>query len=154
MKLARNVASSIGLVVVAAAALLFVLFAVDPITHCGDMRDTKALADIKGIEEGLYLFKHDKGSYPTTAEGLQALVQTPASASNYNPDGYLDKLPVDPWGSPYRYSSNGQGYHDGFHGDYLVSAAVHNRGDVSDVGPFSRMGEGQDEGDQTAQPTS
>jgi len=68
-------------------------------------RRTKAEADIKVIEDALELFKADNGHYPTTAEGLQALLQ-PTKAHN-KPHGYLDKMPVDPWGNRYAYFSDG-----------------------------------------------
>ena len=96
------------MVVVFILGLLVTLVAPKIIGRTDEARRTKALADIKGIEEALHLFKLDNGYYPTTGEGLQALVQRPANAKNYNPDGYLDKLPIDPWGNPYSYFSDGQ----------------------------------------------
>jgi len=52
------------------------------------------------------------GRYPTTAEGLQALVAAGGGGGgvgrNYNPDGYLEKVPIDPWGNLYAYASDGQ----------------------------------------------
>ena len=98
------------MVVVFILGLLVTLVAPKIIGRTDEARRTKALADIKGIEEALHLFKLDNGYYPTTAEGLQALVQKPANARNYNPDGYLDRLPIDPWGNAYVYFSDGQEY--------------------------------------------
>jgi general secretion pathway protein G len=98
------------MVVVFILGLLVTLVAPKIIGRTDEARRTKALADIKGIEEALHLFKLDNGYYPTSAEGLSALVQRPANAKNYNPDGYLDKLPIDPWGNPYSYFSDGQEY--------------------------------------------
>ncbi len=98
------------MVVVFILGLLVTLVAPKIIGRTDEARRTKALADIKGIEEALHLFKLDNGYYPTTAEGLQGLVQKPANARNWNPDGYLDKLPVDPWGNNYVYFSDGQEY--------------------------------------------
>jgi len=67
---------------------------------------TKALLEIKNIESALALFKTDTGRFPTTAEGLAALVTNPG-VKGYNNDAYLDKIPLDPWGNPYVYLSPG-----------------------------------------------
>lgn len=80
-------------------------------------RRTKATVDIKGIEESLGLFKLDNGFYPSTEQGLQALVVKPQTGripSRYPEDAYLKKSPVDPWGSPYVYLS------PGVHGQYDI----------------------------------
>jgi general secretion pathway protein G len=98
------------MVVVFILGLLVTLVAPKIIGRTDEARRTKALADIKGIEEALHLFKLDNGYYPSTAEGLQGLVQKPANAKNWNPEGYLDKLPIDPWGNPYVYFGDGQEY--------------------------------------------
>ena len=98
------------MVVVFILGLLVTLVAPKIIGRTDEARRTKALADIKGIEEALHLFKLDNGFYPTTDQGIQALVTRPSNARNYNPDGYLDKLPIDPWGNPYVYFSDGQDF--------------------------------------------
>lgn len=101
------------MVVVFILGLLVTLVAPKIIGRTDEARRTKALADIKGIEEALQLFKLDNGFYPSTGQGLQSLVQKPeggAAARNYNPDGYLDRLPIDPWGNPYTYFSDGQDF--------------------------------------------
>ncbi|MBP1684002.1 MAG: type secretion system protein GspG [Deltaproteobacteria bacterium] len=98
------------MVVVFILGLLVTLVAPKIIGRTDEARRTKALADIKGIEEALHLFKLDNGFYPTTDQGLQALVTRPSNARNYSPDGYLEKVPVDPWGNPYAYFCDGQNY--------------------------------------------
>lgn len=98
------------MVVVFILGLLVTLVAPKIIGRTDEARRTKALADVKGIEEALHLFKLDNGFYPTTDQGLQALVTRPSNARNYSPEGYLDKLPIDPWGNPYAYFSDGQDY--------------------------------------------
>jgi general secretion pathway protein G len=98
------------MVVVFILGLLVTLVAPKIIGRTDEARRTKALADVKGIEEALHLFKLDNGFYPTTDQGLQALVTRPSNARNYSPEGYLDKMPVDPWGNPYVYFSDGQDY--------------------------------------------
>jgi general secretion pathway protein G len=96
------------MVVVFILGLLVTLVAPKIIGRTDEARRTKALADIKGIEEAMHLFKLDNGFYPSSAEGIAALVQRPANARNFNPDGYLEKVPVDPWGNNYAYFSDGQ----------------------------------------------
>lgn len=65
-------------------------------------RRTKAKIDIRNIESALALFKTDTSRFPTTSEGLEALVCDPG-IKGYNKDGYLDKVPSDPWGNKYVY---------------------------------------------------
>jgi general secretion pathway protein G len=69
-------------------------------------RRMKAKVDIRNIESALALFKTDTGRFPTTSEGLEVLVSDPG-IKGYSSDGYLDKLPVDPWGNKYIYISPG-----------------------------------------------
>jgi general secretion pathway protein G len=65
-------------------------------------RRVKAKIDIRNIESALALFKTDTGRFPTTSEGLEILVTNPG-IKGYNSDGYLDKVPLDPWGNRYIY---------------------------------------------------
>jgi len=56
------------------------------------------------------LYRLDNFRYPTTEQGLAALVNRPASdpvPENWAENGYMDRLPVDPWGKPYQYLSPG-----------------------------------------------
>jgi len=69
-------------------------------------RQAKAAVDVRSIQSALALFKTDTGRFPTTAEGLQALVTNPG-LKGYDSDGYLDRLPTDPWGNSYIYISPG-----------------------------------------------
>jgi len=69
-------------------------------------RRMKAKVEIRNIESALALFKTDTGCFPTTAQGLEALVSNPG-IKGYNPDAYLDKIPLDPWGNKYIYLSPG-----------------------------------------------
>ena len=82
------------MVVVLILGLLAALVVPKIVGRTDDARVTKAKSDIKAIESALNLFKIDNGFYPTSAEGLAALVQAPPRAKKWNPDGYLDKLPV------------------------------------------------------------
>ncbi|MFH1062061.1 MAG: type II secretion system major pseudopilin GspG [Candidatus Omnitrophota bacterium] len=71
-------------------------------------RTAAANADINAnIATGLKLYELDNGQFPTTAEGLQALLSKPATANNWN-GPYIEKDPIDPWGRKYEYKSPGQ----------------------------------------------
>ncbi|MBN2133407.1 MAG: type II secretion system major pseudopilin GspG [Sedimentisphaerales bacterium] len=69
-------------------------------------RRMKAKVDIRNIQSALALFKTDTGRFPTTSEGLAALVTNPG-IEGYHSGGYLERDPVDPWGSRYVYISPG-----------------------------------------------
>ena len=80
-----------------------------------EARITKAKTDIKGIEQALGMFKLDNGFFPTTEQGLAALVEQPTVGripTKFQVGGYLKKVPVDPWGNPYVYLS--PGIHDSY----------------------------------------
>lgn len=69
-------------------------------------RITKAKSDIRTIESALERYKLDNAYYPSTEQGLEALVEKPSGEpepDNYQSGGYLKELPEDPWGNPYRY---------------------------------------------------
>jgi len=69
-------------------------------------RRTKATVDIRNIQSALALFKTDTGRFPSTSEGLEALVNNPG-IKGYHSGGYLERTPVDPWGHRYVYISPG-----------------------------------------------
>ncbi len=69
----------------------------------------KALADVVALENALDMYKLDNNVYPTTDQGLEALVTKPSNPEprNYRDGGYIKRLPNDPWGNPYLYLSPG-----------------------------------------------
>ena len=74
-------------------------------------RIVKAKQDINSIQSALNLYKLDNGIYPTTDQGLQALVSkptTPPEPRDWKSDGYLQDLPIDPWGSAYQYMNDNE----------------------------------------------
>ena len=92
------------LVVVFIIGLLATIVSVNVIGQTDNARITKAKVDLKEIEQGLHLYKLDNGIYPTTDQGLAALVRKPSGGPQprkYNPEGYIGKIPEDPWGNPY-----------------------------------------------------
>ena len=75
-----------------------------------DARIAKAKQDIRVLESSLNLYKLDNYQYPSTQQGLEALVSAPQGepqAKNYKPGGYIQKLPTDPWGNAYQYLQPG-----------------------------------------------
>jgi general secretion pathway protein G len=82
-----------------------------------EARQAKAKIQMTALESALKLYKLDNGGYPTTEQGLQALVEAPTVGNlpkNWREDGYLDKgrIPKDPWGNEFVYLSPGS------HGDF------------------------------------
>jgi len=73
-------------------------------------RVARAQQDIQSLNTALSIYKMDNFNYPSTAQGLQALVQKPGGqpeARNWKSGGYVQKLPNDPWGNPYQYLNPG-----------------------------------------------
>ncbi|HSH30267.1 MAG TPA: type II secretion system major pseudopilin GspG [Thiohalobacter sp.] len=75
-----------------------------------EARIVKARADIQALESALNLYRLDNYTYPTTDQGLEALVEKPTSPEppRWKEGGYLDRMPRDPWQRPYQYLSPGQ----------------------------------------------
>jgi general secretion pathway protein G len=71
----------------------------------------KAVSDIVALENALDMYKLDNSRFPTTEQGLEALVTKPQSEPaprNYKDDGYIRRLPQDPWGNAYQLMSPGE----------------------------------------------
>ncbi|WP_025822714.1 type II secretion system major pseudopilin GspG [Shewanella marina] len=71
----------------------------------------KAVSDIVALESALDMYRLDNSVYPTTEQGLDALVQKPSISPeprNYREDGYIKRLPNDPWGDAYLLLSPGE----------------------------------------------
>ena len=98
------------MVVVVILALLAVVIVPRVIDRPDQARAARAQADIGALSSALNLYRLDNGAYPTTEQGLQALVSLPTLApipESWASGGYLDRLPDDPWGRPYVYLSPG-----------------------------------------------
>ncbi|WP_422126627.1 type II secretion system major pseudopilin GspG [Thioalkalivibrio sulfidiphilus] len=98
-----------------------------------EARIAKARNDIRTLEQALNLYRLDNFRYPTTEQGLRALVERPTTSPeprNWRAGGYMDRLPMDPWGNPYEYA------HPGRHGDvdiYSLGADGRPGGDGADA---------------------
>jgi general secretion pathway protein G len=98
------------MVVVVIMGILAVFVVPAVLGRTDDARVAAAKQDISTLVQALKLYKLDNQRYPTTEQGLQALVVRPTSgpaANGWKEGGYLDKLPNDPWGHPYQYLSPG-----------------------------------------------
>lgn len=98
------------MIVVVILGVLAALLVPKIMSRPDDARKLAVQQDIATIGSALKLYRLDNGKYPTTQQGLQALVQKPTVdpiPSNWKDGGYLEKLPADPWGTPYNYLSPG-----------------------------------------------
>jgi general secretion pathway protein G len=98
------------MVVVVIMGILAALVVPKLMGRTDDARIIAAKQDISTLMQGLKLYKLDNQRYPTTEQGLQALIAKPTSgpaANGWKTGGYVDKLPKDPWGNPYQYLSPG-----------------------------------------------
>jgi general secretion pathway protein G len=98
------------MVVVAILGILAALVVPKIMGRPDEARIVAAKQDIAAIRQALNLYRLDNVRYPTTEQGLQALVERPASGpipANWKAGGYLERLPNDPWGAPYQYLNPG-----------------------------------------------
>lgn len=120
------------MVVVAILAILASVIVPRIMDEPARARQARAAQDIRAIESALDMYKLDNYRYPTTDQGLEALVSKPERGPeppNYRDGGYLRNMPEDPWGNPYQYLNPGR------HGDI----------DVYSHGPDGRSGSGSDD---------
>lgn len=99
------------MVVVAILGILAALVVPRIMDRPDQARIVKAQNDIRVLSNQLNLYKLDNYSYPTTDQGLEALVSKPAGGPqppDWKDGGYIDRLPRDPWGQPYQYLQPGQ----------------------------------------------
>jgi general secretion pathway protein G len=86
---------------------------------------TAAKVDLQAIGTALEMYRLDNFHYPSTQQGLEALSNRPSgtpAARNWNPQGYLKSLPVDPWGTPYQYLNPGVKSADGGYDLYSLGS--------------------------------
>jgi len=107
------------LVVVFILSLLAAIVAPRIIGRTDEAKIAEAKVQIRNFETALKMFKLDNGFYPSTEQGLQALIEKPSIGripEHWRESGYLEqkKIPLDPWGNPYIYIS------PGLHGEYDI----------------------------------
>ena len=99
------------MVVIFILGLLTTIVVINVLPNQDRAMTEKARADLSTLSQALELYRLDNFSYPSDADGLEALTSRPASlpaASRYRSGGYIRKLPDDPWGRPYQYDNPGR----------------------------------------------
>ena len=126
------------IVVVAIIAILAAYIAPKVAGRVDDARISKAKNDIRVLETSLDLYKLDNFVYPSTEQGLDALVNKPSGLElkNWRDGGYIKKLSKDPWGNEYQYQ------YPGSNGEYDVfslgaDAAAGGTGEAADIGNWN-----------------
>jgi general secretion pathway protein G len=119
------------LVVLGIIAMLAGLVGPQVMKHMGESKVKAAKVQIEDLAQTLDMYKLDVGSYPTSEQGLNALIESPDGAQRWN-GPYLrkSKVPLDPWQKEYKYTSPGE----------------HGKFDVSSLGADGKEGgEGEDQ---------
>jgi len=127
------------MVVIAILAILAALIVPKVMSRPDEARVVAARQDIAALMQALKLYRLDSKRYPTTEQGLQALVAKPTQApvpDNWKAGGYVERLPMDPWGKPYQYLN------PGLHGEldvfsYGADGALGGEGFDADIGNWS-----------------
>jgi len=127
------------MVVIAILAILAALIVPKVMSRPDEARVVAAKQDIAALMQALKLYRLDSKRYPTTEQGLQALVARPSQApvpENWKAGGYVEKLPLDPWGKPYQY------LYPGLHGEidvfsYGADGVAGGEGFDADIGNWS-----------------
>lgn len=99
------------MVVVVIIGILAAIIAPNILGRADEARVTAAKQGIRTIDSALKLYRLDNFQYPTTDQGLEALVERPTilpEPRNWKDGGYLERVPKDPWGNEYVYLSPGQ----------------------------------------------
>ncbi|NGZ87552.1 type II secretion system major pseudopilin GspG [Duganella aceris] len=128
------------MVVVVIMGVLAALVVPKLLSRTGESKVAAAKVDIATVMQALKLYKLDNSRYPTTEQGLQALLVKPTSgpaASGWKAGGYLEKMPKDPWGNQYQLLSPGvKGEIDVF--SYGADGAPGGTGDDADIGSWDQ----------------
>ena len=127
------------LVVISILAILAALIVPKVMSRPDEARVVAAKQDIAALSQALKLYRLDTKRYPTTEQGLQALIRKPTLApvpDNWKAGGYVEKLPADPWGKPYQYLN------PGLHGEidvfsYGADGTLGGEGFDADIGNWS-----------------
>lgn len=96
------------LVVLAILGLLMSLVGPQVLRQLGGAKSKTALIQIRDLEQSLEMYKLDVGRFPSTNEGLEALVRKPSGATGWNGPYLKSDVPNDPWNRPYEYKYPGE----------------------------------------------
>ena len=126
------------MVVVVILGILAALVVPKILSRPDEARVIAAKQDIASMMQALKLYRLDNQRYPSTEQGLQALVARPASAplaANWKAGGYVERVPRDPWGNPYHYLNPGvRGELDVF--SMGADGALGGEGNDADIGSW------------------
>jgi general secretion pathway protein G len=130
------------MVVMVILGLLVAIVAPNIMGRSDQAKVTVAQAQLSNIGNALDLYRLDNSHYPSTQQGLEALVNKPTGSpepKNWNADGYLKNAPEDPWGTPYQYVSPGM---EGAYDLYSLGSdgQESGEGDAADISVWSRKG--------------
>ncbi len=128
------------MVVVVILSILALVIVPRVIDRPDQARVARVQSDLAVLESAVNLYRLDNFRYPTTAQGLAALVSPPTTEpvpANFNASGYIDRLPKDPWGAEYQYLS------PGVHGDFDIftfgaDGVAGGEGVNADIGTWNR----------------
>jgi len=101
------------LIVVVILGILGAVLVPNILSRPDTARVQAAQTDLRALSQTLEIYRLDNFQYPSSEQGLESLVDRPSGfpePKNWNPEGYLKKLPTDPWGSPYLYEKTGSSY--------------------------------------------
>ena len=122
------------MVVMVILGLLVAVVAPNIMGRSDQAKVTIAKTQMRNIANALDMYRLDNSHYPSTQQGLEALVNRPSGSpdpSNWNPDGYLDSVPVDPWDNEYQYINLGSSDYDLF--SYGADGNQGGEGDAADI---------------------
>nr|WP_189574697.1 type II secretion system major pseudopilin GspG [Marinobacter zhanjiangensis] len=122
------------MVVMVILGLLVAVVAPNIMGRSDQAKVTIAKTQMRNIANALDMYRLDNSHYPSTQQGLEALVERPSGSpepSNWNPDGYLDSVPVDPWDNEYQYINLGSSDYDLF--SYGADGNQGGEGDAADI---------------------
>jgi general secretion pathway protein G len=140
------------LVVIVILSILATFVGIRIMSKPEEARRTQAQIQIQALENALKMYKLDNGEYPTTEQGLRALVEKPTTGTaprNWRQGGYLDKntVPKDPWKNDYLYLFPGVQNPDGFDlFSYAADGQPGGEGDGEDIGNWQSEGQGAQSG--------
>ncbi|AOY90181.1 type II secretion system protein GspG [Marinobacter salinus] len=130
------------MVVMVILGLLVAIVAPNIMGRSDQAKVTIAETQLKNIQSALDLYRLDNSQYPSTQQGLEALVSKPSGSpepKNWNPDGYLKSVPEDPWGAEFQYISPGsEGAYDLY--SYGSDGQEGGDGDASDISVWNTEG--------------
>ena len=122
------------MVVMVILGLLVAVVAPNIMGRSDQAKVTIAKTQMSNIANALDLYRLDNSHYPSTQQGLEALVERPSGSpepKNWNPDGYLKSVPEDPWGNNYQYINTGSSSYDLF--SYGADGNQGGEGDAADI---------------------